>query len=67
MGEVKADFDNPDENQASYLISPATNELCPVLITQLRTSAAQLPTTSEMTTWSETAWTEPPVAVAVYG
>jgi hypothetical protein len=39
MGEVKADFDNPDGYQASYLISQATNELCPALIAQLRSSA----------------------------
>lgn len=40
MGDVKADFANPDEYQASYLISQAANELCPALIWQLRKSAA---------------------------
>jgi hypothetical protein len=37
---VKADFANPDEYQASYLVAQAVNELCPSLIWQLRT---QLP------------------------
>ena len=40
MGDVKADFTNSDEYQASYLISQAVNELCPALIWQLRNSAA---------------------------
>lgn len=40
MGEIKADFANPDEYQASYLISQAAQELCPALIWQLRQSAA---------------------------
>jgi Protein of unknown function (DUF732) len=40
MGDVKADFNTPDEYQASYLISQAVNELCPALIWQLRNSAA---------------------------
>jgi uncharacterized protein DUF732 len=40
MGDVKADFNSPDEYQASYLISQAVNELCPALIWQLRNSAA---------------------------
>ena len=40
MGQVKSDFDNPDEYQASYLITQAVNELCPALIWQLRNSAA---------------------------
>src|ERR1700687_5532355 len=39
MGDVKADFNTADEYQASYLISQAVNELCPVLIWQLRNSA----------------------------
>ena len=40
MTDVKADFANSDEYQASYLITQAVNELCPALIWQLRTSAA---------------------------
>jgi uncharacterized protein DUF732 len=40
MAGVKTDFANPDEYQASYLISQAVNELCPALIWQLRNSAA---------------------------
>jgi hypothetical protein len=40
MAAVKADFNNPDEYQASYLITQAVNELCPALIWQLRNSAA---------------------------
>lgn len=40
MGDVKAEFANPDEYQASYLISQAAQELCPALIWQLRNSAA---------------------------
>jgi len=40
MAEVKADFHTRDEFQASYLITQATNELCPAMIPQLRSSAA---------------------------
>jgi Protein of unknown function (DUF732) len=40
MREVKSDFANPDEYQASYLVTQAVNELCPELIWQLRNSAA---------------------------
>lgn len=40
MSDVKADFDTPDEYQASYLISQSAQELCPNLIWQLRNSAA---------------------------
>lgn len=40
MGDVKGDFANPDEYQASYLINQAANELCPAQIWQLRNSAA---------------------------
>ena len=40
MGDVKNDFNNADEYQASYLISQAVGELCPALIWQLRNSAA---------------------------
>ncbi|MGA5546197.1 DUF732 domain-containing protein [Mycobacterium sp. NPDC051198] len=40
IGEVKADFADPDEYQAAYLINQAVNELCPALIWQLRQSAA---------------------------
>jgi hypothetical protein len=40
IGDIKADFANPDEYQASYLIAQAVNELCPPLIWQLRNSAA---------------------------
>jgi hypothetical protein len=40
MGQIKSDFNNPDEYQASYLITQAANELCPALIWQLRNSAA---------------------------
>lgn len=40
MADVKVDFANPDEFQASYLISQAANELCPAQIWQLRNSAA---------------------------
>lgn len=38
--DVKKDFDNSDEHQASYLISQAVGELCPAQIWQLRQSAA---------------------------
>jgi len=40
IGDVKADFQNGDEFQASYLIDKAVNELCPAQIWQLRQSAA---------------------------
>jgi hypothetical protein len=40
MTGVESDFDNPDEYQASYLITQAVNELCPSMIWQLRNSAA---------------------------
>ncbi|MGZ4583506.1 MAG: DUF732 domain-containing protein [Mycobacterium sp.] len=40
MTEVKEDFSNSDEFQASYLISQAVGELCPAQIWQLRQSAA---------------------------
>src|SRR5690606_19401973 len=40
MADVKHDFANPDEYQASYLITQAANELCPASIWQLRNSAA---------------------------
>ena len=40
IGDIKADFNTVDEYQASYLLSQATNELCPALIWQLRNSAA---------------------------
>jgi hypothetical protein len=40
MAGVKSDFDNPDEFQASYLITQAVNELCPSMIWGLRNSAA---------------------------
>lgn len=40
VAQIKSDFDNPDEYQASYLIVQAVNELCPALIWQLRNSAA---------------------------
>jgi len=40
VGDVRADFNIPDEFQASYLISQAVGELCPALIWQLRNSAA---------------------------
>jgi Protein of unknown function (DUF732) len=40
IGQIKSDFNNPDDYQASYLITQAVNELCPALIWQLRNSAA---------------------------
>jgi Protein of unknown function (DUF732) len=40
MGQIKSDFNNPDDYQASYLINQSVNELCPALIWQLRKSAA---------------------------
>jgi hypothetical protein len=43
MTGVKTHFDNPDDYQASYLITQAVNELCPALIWQLRNSAAHYP------------------------
>jgi hypothetical protein len=45
--DIKTDFSNPDDYQASYLITQAVNELCPVLIWQVRNSAAgyRAPTT----------------------
>jgi hypothetical protein len=50
MGQIKFDFDNPDEYQACYLITQAVNEICPVLIWQLRNSAANYrPPTSDYT------------------
>jgi hypothetical protein len=38
--DIKADFNTSDEYQATYLMSQATQELCPGLIWQLRRSAA---------------------------
>ena len=38
--DIKADFNTADEYQATYLMSQATQELCPNLIWQLRNSAA---------------------------
>jgi hypothetical protein len=40
VSDVRADFNTADQFQASYLISQASNELCPALIWQLRNSAA---------------------------
>lgn len=40
VSELKADFDSRDEFTASYLLSTATQELCPELTWQLRNSAA---------------------------
>ena len=40
MGQIKSDFNNRDDYQASYLITQAVNELCPAQIWQLRKSAA---------------------------
>jgi hypothetical protein len=40
LGQIKSDFNNPDDYQASYLINQAVNELCLALIWQLRNSAA---------------------------
>jgi hypothetical protein len=40
MADVMADQATTDEYQASYLITQATEELCPALISQLRSSAA---------------------------
>ena len=40
IGDVKADFNNSDDYQASSLIAQAVNELCPALLWQLRTTAA---------------------------
>lgn len=38
VSEIKADFQTDDEYQATYLITQATNELCPSQIWQLRRS-----------------------------
>jgi Protein of unknown function (DUF732) len=40
VGDLKADFNTNDEFTASYLLSQASQELCPELIPQLRNSAA---------------------------
>lgn len=40
MGDVNSDFSTSGKFQASYLITPAVNDLCPALIWQLRNSAA---------------------------
>ena len=40
MADVRTDFDTTDEYQALYLISQATQELCPAQIWRLRESAA---------------------------
>ena len=40
IGQIKSDFNKPDDYQASYLMTQAVNELCPALIWQLRKSAA---------------------------
>lgn len=40
VGDLKADFNTSDEFTASYLLSQASQELCPELIWQLRNSAA---------------------------
>ncbi|NOP99619.1 DUF732 domain-containing protein [Mycolicibacterium fortuitum] len=40
MGTVRADLRTADEYDAAYLINQAANELCPVQIWQLRTTAA---------------------------
>lgn len=39
VANINSDFDASDEFQASYLLSQAAAELCPDLISQLRTSA----------------------------
>lgn len=39
VGDIKSDFNTPDEFQASYLISQSAQELCPAQIWQLRKSA----------------------------
>jgi hypothetical protein len=45
VADLKTDFDTRDEFTASYLLSQASQELCPELIWQLRNSAAgYLPT-----------------------
>jgi hypothetical protein len=45
VSDLKTDFDTRDEFTASYLLSQASQELCPELIWQLRNSAAgYLPT-----------------------
>ncbi|WP_328353271.1 DUF732 domain-containing protein [Mycobacterium sp. NBC_00419] len=40
VNTVKSDFNTGDEFQATYLLSQASQELCPTQIWQLRTSAA---------------------------
>lgn len=40
IAETKDDFGTDDDYQGSYLISQATQELCPELVWQLRNSAA---------------------------
>ena len=40
IGDLKADFNTPDQYQASYLIAQSANELCPAQIWKLRRSAA---------------------------
>lgn len=40
VSDLKADFNTSDEFSASYLLSQASQELCPELIWQLRNSAA---------------------------
>jgi hypothetical protein len=40
MAVVMSDFETSDEYQASYLISQSAQELCPVMIWELRRSAA---------------------------
>ena len=40
VNTIKSDFATSDEFQASYLISQASQELCPTQIWQLRRSAA---------------------------
>jgi hypothetical protein len=39
VGDMKADFNTDDEFSASYLVSQASQELCPELIGSLRNSA----------------------------
>ena len=40
VNTIKSDFATNDEFQASYLLSQASQELCPTQIWQLRQSAA---------------------------
>lgn len=49
MSDVKADFSNLDEYQASYLITQAVGELCPASIWQLRNSTAHYRPASVLT------------------